>query len=258
MHDEQTLKAGLLHGRVAVVTGGASGLGRAIVSAFARAGARGAALDLPAALRQAELPPGWHGIAADVADERGVADAFAKVASTFDRLDVVVANAGVVPPWRHIEDIDLDEWDAVFAVNVRGVMATIKHAAPRLRRPGGSIVAMASMNATRAHPMQTLYTASKHAVLGIVRAAALDLGRHGIRVNALAPGPIATEALLARMQARAEQGGLPVAAALQAASQTALGRMASDRDVADAAVFLASELAGSMTGAMLPVDGGLA
>ena len=123
---------------------------------------------------------------------------------------------------------------------------------------GGAIVVMASMNAARAHKHQCLYTATKHAVLGIVRATALDLGRRGIRVNALAPGPISTEALLARMENRAAKGGASVEAALAAASDTALGRMATEADVARAALFLASDFSGGMTGALLPIDGGLA
>jgi NAD(P)-dependent dehydrogenase (short-subunit alcohol dehydrogenase family) len=163
-----------------------------------------------------------------------------------------------VPPWRETEAIDLDDWDAVFAVNVRGVMAAIKHATPLLKREGGTIVAMGSMNSARAHARQCLYTATKHAVLGIVRATALDLGRHGIRVNAVGPGPIATAALLERMRARAASGGPPVEDALRAAGDTALGRMATEDDVANTVLFLASELSGGTTGALVPVDGGLA
>jgi NAD(P)-dependent dehydrogenase (short-subunit alcohol dehydrogenase family) len=144
------------------------------------------------------------------------------------------------------------------AVNVRGVAATLKHAVPHLKTRGGSIVLMASTNAAVSHPRQMLYTASKHAVLGIMRAAALDLGRYGIRVNALAPGPIATEALIGRLDARAAAGGTPADEALAAfATQTPLGRMATAEDVARAAVFLASDMASGVTGRMLPVDAGL-
>ena len=216
------------------MTGGARGLGRAIAAGFAAEGASGAVFDLGVDT----TPAGWRAMAIDVRDEAALASGFEAVAKEFGRIDIVVANAGVVPPWRRTEDIDLAEWDTVFAINVRGVMATIKHAAPRLRE-GGAIIVMASMNATRAHPLQCLYTATKHAVLGIVRATALDLGRRGIRVNALAPGPIAIDALLTRMSDRASQGGASVEAALRAASDTALGRMATEVDVARAALFLA-------------------
>ena len=103
-----------------------------------------------------------------------------------------------------------------------------------------------------------MYTASKHAVLGLLRTAALDLGRYGIRVNGLAPGPILTDALRARLESRAAAGGLPVDVALAAAADgTALGRMATEEDVARAALFLASDLAAGITGALLPVDGGI-
>jgi NAD(P)-dependent dehydrogenase (short-subunit alcohol dehydrogenase family) len=101
--------------------------------------------------------------------------------------------------------------------------------------------------------------ASKHAVLGIVRSAAIEVGRRGIRVNAIAPGPIATEALLARMENRSrDERGLPVSQALaSAAAATSLGRIATVDEVARVALFLASDLSSGMTGQMLPVDGGL-
>lgn len=244
----------LLEGRVALVTGGARGLGAAIASTFAAHGAVGSAVDIEAGA----APDGWRALAADVTDERSVAAAFSATVDRFGGLDVVVANAGIVPSWSETAAIDLDELDRVHAVNVRGVAATIKHAVPALRERGGTIVAMASLNARRGHPRQLLYTATKHAVLGLVRAVALDVGRFGIRVNALGPGPIATDALRSRMAARAEQGGPPLEEALRlAAEETALGRIATAQDVANAALFLASDLSAGITGVMIPVDGGL-
>src|SRR5262249_54511708 len=174
----------------------------------------------------------------------------------FGRLDLVVANAGIVPPWRDAEAVDLEEWDRVFAVNVRGVMATIKHAVASMKGRGGSIVAMGSINALLGHGKQLAYTASQHAVLGIVRAAARDVGRFGIRVNALCPGPIATDALLRRVRQRAEEGGPAVEETLRRYGDTALGRMATAEDVVGAALFLASELSSGVTGQLLCVDAG--
>ena len=195
---------------------------------------------------------------ADVTDEDSVARSVTESRRRLGRLDVVVANAGIVPPWTESAELDLDELDRVLAVNVRGVAATLKHAVPPLEERGGSIVVVASLNAHRAHPRQHLYTASKHAVLGLARSAALDLGRFGIRVNALAPGPVATDALLERMARRAAAGGLSVGEALGvAAAETALGRMVTEEDVAGAALFLASDLSAGVTGALLPVDAGL-
>jgi NAD(P)-dependent dehydrogenase (short-subunit alcohol dehydrogenase family) len=249
---------GLLDGRVALVTGGARGLGRAIAERLATAGAMGVLLDRASEIAAASPLPGFEPIVADVADETSVAAALARVADRCGRLDIVVANAGVVPPWRETAALDLDEWDRVMAINVRGVAATLKHAVPALARSGGTVVVMASVNAVTAHPRQMAYTASKHAVLGIVRAAAQDLGRFGIRVNGLAPGPIATEALLARVRARAGAGGPSEAEALAAlAAEAALGRLATVDDVAKAALFLASELSSGITGHLLPVDAGL-
>jgi len=207
-----------------------------------------------------EPPAGWLVIEGDVASEADLGGAVAAAVERFGRLDAVVANAGIVPPWRETEALDLDEWDRVFAVNVRGVVATIKAAVPALRRAGGgAIVAMASINSETAHPRQCAYTASKHAVLGIVRATAQDLGRYGIRVNAVAPGPVATTALLARLEARAAAGGPAVDAALAGhAAETALGRIAMEDDVADTVLYLLGPGAAAITGQMLTVDGGRA
>ena len=222
---------------------------------LAAAGALGAVVDLA----EGPAPDGWISLVADVRDEATVAAAVAATAERFGRLDVVVANAGIVPPWSDTTELDLDQLDEVFAVNVRGVAATLKHGVAALRDRGGSVVVTASLNSWRAHPSQPVYTASKHAVLGLLRTAALDAGRHGVRVNGLAPGPIFTDALRARLEARAAEGGLPVEEALaQAAAGTALGRIATEEDVARAALFLASDLAAGITGVLLPIDGGIA
>jgi NAD(P)-dependent dehydrogenase (short-subunit alcohol dehydrogenase family) len=168
-----------------------------------------------------------------------------------------VAAAGIVPGWAGIAETDLERWDAIFAVNVRGMVATLKHAAPLLRE-GSAVVLIGSLNSWRGDPNIASYVASKHAVLGIVRSAALDLGRRGIRVNALGPGPVATDALLARMADRERTLGVPVETALaSAAAQTALGRIVRVEEVADAALFLASGLSSGITGQLLPIDAGM-
>lgn len=255
--DIEDMMTTTLNGKIALVTGAARGLGRAIAGHLAAAGATGLALDTRADFE--DVPAGWVSRQGDVCDELELAAVVESLRSRFGRLDIVVANAGLVPPWRETEAIDFAEWDRVFAVNVRGVMATIKQSVPLMKATGGSIIAMGSLNSYRAHPRQCLYTATKHAVLGIVRATALDLGRYGIRVNALGPGPIATEALVERIHARASDGGPPADEALgRHASETALGRMATDEDVAKAAVFLASDQSSGITGQLFPVDAGLA
>lgn len=247
------MSGGPLSGRTAVVTGAARGLGAAIAARLAAAGALGTVVDQGAA---AATPPGWDYAVADVRDAGSLGAAFDQAAA-HGTPRVVVACAGIVPPWTSTALIDADQWEDVFAVNVRGTMLTVREAARRMSS-GGAIVAISSLNGWKGDPHLPAYAASKHAVVGLVRSAAMDLGRQGIRVNAIAPGPIATRALLSRMAGRAADGGLPVGEALrQAAGATALGRIATEDDVAAAALFLASDMSAGITGHLLPVDGGM-
>ncbi len=247
----------LLEGKTALVTGGAGGLGRAIAGTLRDGGAKGTVIDLDASKATSGAPVGWRGLAADVRDEASLAVAVHATVSAFGSLDIVVANAGVVPPWCETEHIVLEEWDQTFAVNVRGVLATIKAVIPAMKRGGGSIIALGSEASYNGHPRQAAYVASKHAVLGIVRSAALDLGRYNIRVNAIAPGPIATDALLGRVATRAAASRQTTAEVLQTyINATSLGRMATGNEVASAVLFLASDLASGITGVILPIDAG--
>lgn len=245
-----------LAGRTAVVTGAGGGLGRAIAARLAASGARIVAFDLPQMLN--DLPAGWEGIALDLTSSTA-ADQMQQVANRLGKVSVVVANAGLVPPWRGLAELDADEWNRVMTVNVWGVAITLGSFAGALAASGhGSGIVMASINGFRAHPKQVLYTASKHAAIGVMRAAAMDLGARGIRVNALAPGPIATEALVSRMVGRHAAGGPAPEVALEAmAAETMLGRMATTQDVANLAHFLASDAAAGLTGHVYPVEAGL-
>jgi NAD(P)-dependent dehydrogenase (short-subunit alcohol dehydrogenase family) len=244
----------LLAGKRAVVTGGANGMGAQIVQAFATQGvSKGVILDLPQTLGQQALPERWLEAPVDLRDDASVSAAFVEVGSFLGSIDVLVAVAGVVPLWSRIVDLDPDEWDDVFAVNARGVMRSMQEALPRMGE-GGSIIVIASQNAWRGNPNLASYTASKHAVLGLVRSAALELGPEGIRVNAIAPGSIATDAYLSRLRRRQREGGLAVEESLERDGQTtALGRLATMEEVANGAVFLASELASGVAGHLLPI-----
>jgi NAD(P)-dependent dehydrogenase (short-subunit alcohol dehydrogenase family) len=251
------MASALLHGRRAVVTGACRGIGRAIADRFATEGAEVWIIDLPDVIDPTHDVAGTLGV--DLADPDAEI-ALARLARELGTVDVVVANAGLVPAWRDSSALDRAEWDRVFAVNVWGPAVMLKTFADALAASGrGSAVLMASINGYRAHAEQILYTATKHAVVGLTRAAALDLGRRGIRVNALAPGPIATEALQGRIHSRHAAGGPALDHALaEFAGQTALGRMATEADVAAAAVLLACDLSAGVTGTVLPVECGLA
>ena len=239
--------SGLLDGRIAAVTGGVRGLGAAIAARFRAEGATVVTLDLADADE-----------ACDVRDEAQVAAAFGRIGARHGRVDVLVANAGLVPPWRELTALDVAEWDNVFAVNVRGVALCLKHAVPLMPR-GGAVVAMGSIMSEKGAPRQALYNATKHAVLGIVRTAAQEFGPRGIRVNALGPGPIATEALRARVARRAELGlgPAPEQALAEMDAETPLGRAATEEEVAKAALFLASDLSSAVSGRLIRVDAGL-
>ncbi len=244
--------------RSVLVTGGNRGIGLAIAQAMSLQGARGCIFDRRNVAVACIAPEGFATSAVDVTSEAEIAARFAELKAIHGRLDIVVANAGIVPPWRMPDAIDLDEWNRVFAVNVTGVAATIKHAVPLMKARGGSIVITASINALRAPERQMAYTASKTALIGLMRTAALDLGQYGIRVNAVAPGAVMTEALRRRIADRASAGGADweaVEADLKA--RAPLGEIASEADIANAAVFLASDWSRRITGHVLPVDAGL-
>ena len=242
--------------KVALVTGSSNGLGKRIANLFQQAGAVGLGMDQSD--DNDSSMEDWLFHQGDVADENALAEAVKKIEKRFGQLDIVVANAGVVPPWSSTEEIDVSEWDRVFSINVRGVAITIKHAVSLMKNTGGSIVLMGSLTSHRGYAGQMLYTSTKHAVLGMVRSFALDLGPQGIRVNAIGPGPIATDALMSRIKFRAEQGGLAVEDALQhLRSETALRRMATEEEVANTALFLSSHLSSGITGQIIPVDAGI-
>lgn len=236
-------------GLVALVTGGASGIGAAIVAELTAAGARVAALDL----NTAEGADGVLPVTTDVADDASVRAAVDQVVMQFGRLDIVVNNAGIGAQGT-VEDNDDDEWRRVFDINVQGVVRVSRAALPHLREsPSAAIVNTCSIAATAGLPQRALYSATKGAILSLTRAMAADHLREGVRVNCVCPGtadtPWVGRLLAAASDPEAER------AALEARQPH--GRLVSAEEVAGAVLYLASPRSGSTTGIALAVDGGM-
>jgi 3-oxoacyl-[acyl-carrier protein] reductase len=251
-----------LRGKVVIVTGAGAGIGKATALAFAREGGRVAAWDV----NEAALVPlvadlgaaGGEGMTAvvDVADGSSVAAGVHAVLDRWGRVDVLVNNAGIVRDAQLVKWKDgaaaasmTDEaWDAVVRVNLTGVFVCTRAVVPHMIRGGGGVVLSASsVVGLYGNFGQTNYVATKAGVIGMTRVWARELGRHGIRVNAVAPGFIATEILRA----------MPQKVLDTMVGHTPLGRMGEAADIANAYVWLASDQASFVTGHCLAVDGGI-
>jgi NAD(P)-dependent dehydrogenase (short-subunit alcohol dehydrogenase family) len=250
-------------GKGVLITGGALGIGRGIADGFAAEGANVAIADVnreaAEAAAVAVTAAGGGRAIATIGDVSGAADAARMVAETvaaFGRLDVLINNAGIQPmTWYHrIEDLPEDRWDRILGVNLKGIFLMSKHAIPEIRKQGGgAIVNMASVQGLQSMPGVPAYAASKGGVLSLTRNMALDYARENIRVTAICPGTIDSD--MVRTSARAEGGDLEANLRRYGAFHP-LGRIGRPEDIANAAVFLASEKASFITGEYLCVDGG--
>jgi len=207
--------------------------------------------------RLADTRPGLLGVRADVAAEDDVAELFRAVDRQLGGLDVLVNNAGVAGPTGGIETLSLADWERTLAVNLTGQFLCVRQAVPRLRqglRP--SIVNLASAAGHLGMPGRSPYSASKWAVVGLTKTLAIELGAQGIRVNAILPGAVDGPRIRAVIAAKAASSGRTLEDVTRDyTSQSSLGRMVTADDVANMAVFAASDLAGSVNGQELVVDG---
>jgi len=238
---------GRLEGKVCVITGAAGGIGSESARLFSAEGATVVGVDL------AEGAPGELSLQADVADAEQVERLFARVREECGRIDVLFNNAGISPTDdASVLDTDLEAWQRVQDVNLKSVFLCCKHGIPHLLEGcGGSVINTASFVATMgAATSQVSYTASKGGVLALSRELGVEFARRGVRVNALCPGPVNTPLLQQLYASDPEQAGRRLV-------HLPMGRFAEPREIAQGALFLASDDSSYVTASTFLVDGGL-
>jgi NAD(P)-dependent dehydrogenase (short-subunit alcohol dehydrogenase family) len=246
-----------LLGKSAVVTGAAAGIGRATAELFAREGARLVLADINtdglSALRDSlgDVTGEVTTVTADVSKPEDVRRMIDVTVERYGRLDIAVANAGIIP-LASVVEATLDDWDEVMAIDGRGMFMTCKYAIEQMiTSGGGSIVCLSSISGVAGQPRQSTYGPAKFVASGLTKHLAVEWASRGIRVNAVAPGTINTERV---KRLPDEPGGTEYLEVVKAAHP--MGRLGEPSEVAKAILFLASDEASFITGAILPVDGG--
>ena len=249
--------AGQVEGKVALITGGGSGIGRASALAFAREGARIVVADVIVEGGEETLgmikKAGGEGIfvKVDVSKATEVEALIAKAVETYGRLDCAYNNAGIEGSAATTTDYAEESWDRVIAINLKGVWLCMKYEIPQmLKQGGGAIVNTASAEGLVGFRRGSAYVASKHGVVGLTKTAALEYAKSGVRVNAICPGAIDTP-MMGRIT-----GHRPQRAERMAAGEP-VGRMGMPEEIAEAVVWLCSDAASFVTGHAMAVDGGL-
>jgi len=239
-----------LSGKVAVITGAARGIGRATLEVFLAEGARVVATDVDGTTL-AEVAGDALTVVGDVSVEDDARAMIEAAVSTYGRIDVLVANAGVIP-LSTIDQTSTADWDHVMAVDGRGMFLTCKFAIEHMARQGsGSIVLLSSISGQRGQVGQAAYGPAKYVATGLTHHLAVEWAARGIRVNAVAPGTIRTDAVVSLLETPEGQAYVE-----EIEARHPIGRLGEPREVAEAIAFLASDAASFITGAVLPVDGG--
>jgi NAD(P)-dependent dehydrogenase (short-subunit alcohol dehydrogenase family) len=241
--------------KVVLITGATAGIGAATAEAFAAAGAHlvltgrttAAGEELAGRLRARGRRAKF--VTGDVSKEESVRAWIAAAVGEFGRLDVAINNAGVEGALGPVTEQTVDNFEHVFAINVRGLMLSLKHEIPVIAKQGGAIVNISSMVGDIGMAGASVYVASKHAVNGLTRSAALETARLGVRINAISPGGVVTA-----MFQRFTGGNKEMQAGF--ANAHPVGRLASPEDIARSILFMASDDASFMTGSVVAVDGG--
>jgi len=248
-------------GKIALVTGGGNGIGRATALGFSKAGAKLAIVDRDRDAGEATAgiirQQGGEAIfaAADVTKSADVQAYVKAVLDAYGRIDCFFNNAGIEGAWKHTAEYDEDMFDQVIAVNVKGVFLGLRHVLPvMIAQKSGAVVNTASVDGLVATTGMPAYVASKHAVIGLTKTAAGEVARMGVRVNCVCPGPVDTRMIHSLEQMIDPAHPAAVAQRYQAAQPT--GRYTTVDEIANTVLFLCSDFASNTTGAQYVVDGG--
>ena len=251
-----------LQGRVALITGAGSGIGKAAALLLAREGARVAAVDLAEEEVQATVKEieGRRGealaLAADVSSPEDMQRAVQQTADRWGRIDIVFANAGINGVWAPLEELSPEDWDKTLTINLKGTFLTVKYAVPYLKQQGGSIVVTSSVNGTRifSNTGATAYSSSKAAQVAFTKMIALELAKFKVRANVICPGAIDTNIEESTEKRDLEEVKIPVE--YPEGSQPLTGGKSGRADqVAQLVLFLASDASDHISGAQIFIDG---
>ncbi|WIY25598.1 SDR family oxidoreductase [Parasedimentitalea psychrophila] len=239
-----------------LITAGASGIGRAMGEGFAAAGYEVWVTDVNEA-GLAALPSSWITHRANAASEDDMRVVFAAVAAAGGGLDVLCANAGVAGPTAKIEDVALADWQACVSVNLEGAFLAAKYATPMMKAAGaGSIIVTSSTAGQYGYPNRAPYSAAKWAVIGLTKTLAMELGPHGIRANVICPGAVEGPRIEGVLEREAAAKGMTRDEVYDGyAAGTSMGSFVEASDIANMAVFLASDAARLVSGQVIAVDG---
>lgn len=254
-----------LAGKVAIITGGGKGIGRAIARLFAKEGAKilvngttPEALEVVAAEINND---GGQAIAfpADIAVEANVKRMIETTLAEFGRIDILVNNSGIAGPTAPVVSVNLEDWERTFAINLTGAFLCAKYALPSLiEQQSGSIINITSVGGLGGYALRSPYSASKWGMIGLTKTLALEVGRDNINVNAIAPGPVRGPRIEAVLQNRAKQLGVSYEEVeREMVAGTALKRMVENEDIAAMALFLASEEGRNITGETINISAGM-
>ena len=239
-----------------LITGGGSGIGRAMGEAFAANGAQVWVTDVDAQAL-GHCPDTWQSSEVDVSDPAAMAALFEDVQARWGGLDTLCANAGSAGPTALVEDVSLDAWHRCLAVNLDGAFLAAKHAAPLFKaQRSGCVIVTSSTAGQHGYPQRSPYAAAKWAVIGLMKTLAMELGPFGVRANAICPGAVEGARMELVLQREAAAKGMTRDQVYEGyASGTSMGRFVEASDIAAMAVFLASDAARLVSGQVIAVDG---